>query len=138
MVSRELIRLKKSVWKRGSVYHPPDSHTVRIPFRFHLPSGPHILPSVIRNEWHDVVSIMYCVEVCAPSSAPFVAEYRRIRQQLVVVSRGDPTLCASVESSRGLEGGPTWKIALSEQRMRRGLWGEYSTARVEVRMLLCV
>ncbi|KAM5537692.1 hypothetical protein V8D89_008641 [Ganoderma adspersum] len=131
-VSRELIHLRKSIWKRGSTYYPPDSHILRIPFRFHLPSGPHTLPSVIRNEWHDVVSIMYYVEVTALRPATFFANNKRVRERLVVVSRGHPTLCASIRSLKGLEGGLTWKMAHTEHQMRRGLWEEYSTARVEL------
>ena len=133
--SRELIHLTQSIWTRGSAYPPPDSHILRIPFRFHLPLDPKILPSVSWHEWHDSVSISYHVEVTGlrPTTL-FANDKRRIRARLAVVSRGDPSLCASIRSlGRQLESGVTWKTAHREKKVRRGMWGEYATARVEVR-----
>ncbi|KAM5542523.1 hypothetical protein V8D89_003982 [Ganoderma adspersum] len=129
---QELVSVKQSLWKRGSAYPPPGSHILRVPFRFHLPSDPKIVPSVFWNEWHHFVSIVYYVEVSALRSKTFFADDKKIRERLVVVSRGDPILCAHIRSLNELDGGPTWKAAHTEQPMRRGLWGEYSTARVEV------
>ena len=125
---RELIFLKKSLWTRGSAYPPPDSHVLRLPFRFHLPADPKILPSVF---W-DYVVITYYVEAIALRPRTFFAIDKRIRERLAVVSRGDPTLCASIRSLGEMQGGPTWKRVHKEKQVRRGMWGEYSTARVEV------
>ncbi|KAM5542524.1 hypothetical protein V8D89_003983 [Ganoderma adspersum] len=133
--SRELIHLMQSIWKRGSAYPPPDSHILRIPFRFHLPSDPKILPSVSWHEWRDSVSISYYVEVTALRPTTLFANDKRIRGRLAVVSRGDPALCASIRSLRrqlDSEGGLMWKTVHNEKKVRRGLWGEYATARVEL------
>ncbi|KAI1791031.1 hypothetical protein LXA43DRAFT_1061632 [Ganoderma leucocontextum] len=131
---RDLVSLKQSLWKRGSAYPPPDSHVLRLPFRFRLPSGPEILPSVSWDEWRDHVTISYCAEAIALRPTTFFANDKRIRKSLAVVSRGDPTLCASIRSltAAKLGGGPTWKTVHKEKQMRRGIWGEYSTARVEL------
>lgn len=109
-----------------------------MPFRFHLPSDPNILPSVFWIESHDGVSIVYYIEVTALRPKKFFADDRRFRERLVVVSRGDPSLCASIRSLKNSEweGGPTWKAAHTKEQIRRGLWGEYSTVTVEVRILL--
>ena len=129
---RELIFLKKSLWTRGSAYPPPDSHVLRLPFRFHLPADPKILPSVF---W-DYVVITYHVEAVALRPQTFFANDKRIRKRLAVVSRGDPALCASIRSLGEVQGGPTWKTVHKEKQVRRGIWGEHSTARVEVRLIL--
>ncbi|PIL37737.1 hypothetical protein GSI_01431 [Ganoderma sinense ZZ0214-1] len=131
---QELVSLRTSLWKRGSAYPPPGSHVLRLPFRFRLPSDPKLLPSIPSNAGSESASIKYYVEVIAHRpTVLFGAEDKTMRRQLTVVSRGDPGLCASIRSLRGLsaEGGPTWKTVHKEKKMRRGIWGEYSTARVE-------
>ncbi|PIL37730.1 hypothetical protein GSI_01424 [Ganoderma sinense ZZ0214-1] len=116
-----LLGVKTSVWKRGSTYPPSDSHILRVPFRFHLPSDPRILPSVHWTEWHDFVSIVYYVEATALRPTTLFGSEKKIREQLVVVPRGDPSLCTSIRSLGNLEGGPMWKTAHKEQQMRRGI-----------------
>ncbi|KAM5542521.1 hypothetical protein V8D89_003980 [Ganoderma adspersum] len=130
--SRQLIHLKISIWKRGSAYPPPDSHVLRLPFSFPLPSDSKILPSVSWDEWRNYVTVSYHVEAVALRPRTLFAGDKKIRESLAVVSRGDPSLCASIRSLGELEGGPTWKTVHKEKQMRRGIWGEYSTARVEL------
>ncbi|PIL37727.1 hypothetical protein GSI_01421 [Ganoderma sinense ZZ0214-1] len=131
--SRQLIHEKKSLWKRGSAYPtPPDSHVLRLPFNFHLPLDPKILPSVSWDEWRNYVMVSYHIEAIALRPRTLFSGDKRIRESLAVVSRGDPSLCESIRALGEPEGGPTWKTVHEEKQMRRGLWGEYSIARVEL------
>ena len=87
------------------------------------------------DEWRDYVTVSYHVEAIALRPRTLFAGDKKIREWLTVVSRGDPSLCESIRALREPEGGPTWKMVHKEKQMRRGIWGEYSTARVEVRII---
>ncbi|KAI1782552.1 hypothetical protein LXA43DRAFT_1142960 [Ganoderma leucocontextum] len=130
--THELVSLKQSLWERGSAYPPPDSHVLHLPFRFCLPSEPKILPSVCWRDGYDEVVVSYYAEAISLRPTPSSANSRQFRESLTVVSRGDPSLRVSIRTLGQTEGGPMWKTAHRETRMRRGLWGEYCTARVEL------
>ncbi|KAI1791025.1 hypothetical protein LXA43DRAFT_448948 [Ganoderma leucocontextum] len=130
--THELVSLTQSLWKRGAAYPPPDSHVLHLPFRFCLPSGPEILPSVCWREGDDEVAVTYYAEAIGLRPTSSSANSRQVRESLTVVSRGDPSLRVSIRSLGRTEGGLAWKTAHRETRMRRGLWGEYCTARVEL------
>ncbi|KAI0364559.1 hypothetical protein BV20DRAFT_1125540 [Pilatotrama ljubarskyi] len=134
ITDRETIRLVRddaSLWARGTAYPPPGSDTLRVPFRFQLP--PHLPPSFQYRGATASASVMYSITAVGvrPGTLSF---NRRIRQPLAIVQKDDgPGIIARKQlatlAATGEE--PSWRTELKEEKIRRGLWGDYAT--VEVR-----
>ncbi|KAI0364602.1 hypothetical protein BV20DRAFT_1125507 [Pilatotrama ljubarskyi] len=125
-----LVRDDVSLWARGTAYPPPGSDTLRIPFRLQLP--PQLPPSFQYRGPAENASVMYSVTAVGVRPGAFSFN-RRIRQPLAIVQKDDgPGIRAREElaaiAATGAE--PSWRTEWKEEKMRRGLWGDYSTAEV--------
>ncbi|KAI0355529.1 hypothetical protein OH77DRAFT_1521078 [Trametes cingulata] len=122
-----LVRDDVSIWTRGTVYPLPGSDVLRIPFRLQLP--PDLPPSFhYRGPGRSAV-IMYSVTAVGVRPGTFHFN-RRVRQPLVLVQKDDGAGIKAKEqlaalASRRAE--PTWRTWLQEEKIRRGLWGDYAT-----------
>ncbi|EJF62125.1 hypothetical protein DICSQDRAFT_169156 [Dichomitus squalens LYAD-421 SS1] len=135
---REIISLKRELWYRGSASPLPGEYKLRLPFRFHIPAEPYILPSMYFDELKDHVRVLYSVIVTGVR--PWTPHLNRIiRRPLAVVSKGNPKLMNKllnvsrpVTPSDGSSSSTKWRRAFKERQVRRGLFGEHSAARVEL------
>ncbi|KAL1944375.1 hypothetical protein VTO73DRAFT_3560 [Trametes versicolor] len=117
------------LWRRGDVYPPPGSDTLRFPFRFQL--KPDLPPSFKFASISRKASILYAISAVGVRPGTFNSNYR-VRVPLAIVP-ADPagvlireklSAMLSVESEVG------WRTEWNEAKIRRGLWGEYSTVQV--------
>ncbi|KAI0355530.1 hypothetical protein OH77DRAFT_1425040 [Trametes cingulata] len=129
-----LVRDDASIWTRGTVYPLPGSDTLRVPFCLQLP--PDLPPSFHYRAGDKSASIMYSVTAVGVRPGAFHFN-RRVRQPLALVQKADGAGIKAREelatlASTGAE--PTWRTGSQEEKIRRGLWGDYAT--VEVRCLI--
>ncbi|KAK7057660.1 hypothetical protein R3P38DRAFT_1182900 [Favolaschia claudopus] len=119
---------KRTLWQRGSAFPPPGSHILSCPFHFTLPADSP--PSFHCEGYHRHATITYSVEVVGHRPGLFRMN-RNIRRPLSVVPAASPAQLLATESLRqGWTGKHTdWT---AEKKMRQGIWGEYSHARVKI------
>ncbi|KAI0328202.1 hypothetical protein GY45DRAFT_1018697 [Cubamyces sp. BRFM 1775] len=128
-----LVRENQSIWSRGSgVYAAPGSDILRIPFRLQLP--PDLPPSFHYNMFPVEASIKYSLTAVGVRQGLFHLN-RNVRMPLAVVPKDSvgireleklPT-SASGHAHDYVHMRTLWK----EDKIRRGLWGDYATVRVE-------
>ncbi|KAI0364608.1 hypothetical protein BV20DRAFT_974262 [Pilatotrama ljubarskyi] len=126
-----LVRDDASLWARGTAYPPPGSDTLRIPFRLQLP--PQLPPSFHYSGVSKLASVMYSVTAVGVRPGAFSLN-RRVRQPLAIIPKEDGHGVRAREQLATLAATrvePSWRTQRQEEKMRRGLWGDYST--VEVR-----
>ncbi|KAI0355531.1 hypothetical protein OH77DRAFT_1425041 [Trametes cingulata] len=125
----QLVRVDASLWTRGSAYPPPGSDIIRIPFCLQLPAG--LPPSFQYNSRQKKGSVMYSFTAVGVRPGAFQFN-RRIRQPLAVVQKDDVGMSVREQltalASAGAE--QSWKIQTREEKIRRGLWGDYATVNV--------
>ncbi|KAJ7503134.1 hypothetical protein B0H11DRAFT_619688 [Mycena galericulata] len=120
-----LVRLDQSLWKQGSSFPEPGSHIVSCPFQFKLPEN---LPPSFHCAQSSRGSISYSLEVVGDRPGLFRLN-RRIRRLISVVPAASPAQMLVKESLRqGWTG--NWKDIKAEEKLRQGIWGDYSNARV--------
>ncbi|KAI0364610.1 hypothetical protein BV20DRAFT_974265 [Pilatotrama ljubarskyi] len=125
-----LVRDDASVWARGTVYPPPGSDIIRLPFRLQLPPG--LPPSFYYSARPATASVIYSLTAVGVRPGAFKSN-RRIQQPLAVVQRDD--VGANVREQlaalavTGAE--PPWRTEAKEKKMRRGMWGDYATVNVQ-------
>ncbi|TBU44365.1 hypothetical protein BD309DRAFT_40979 [Dichomitus squalens] len=90
------------LWSKGSAYPPPGLDIFRLPFRFHLPEG--IPPSFHYSKWYPDIG----------GSVVYVLETTGVREGLLKVNKRIPTPI----------------VVTPRDEIRKGIWGEYATARV--------
>ncbi|KAI0741772.1 hypothetical protein C8Q80DRAFT_1110257 [Daedaleopsis nitida] len=122
----KLVRLTgedTSLWSRGGAYPQPGSHTLRCPFKFTLP--PEVPPS-----FH-YASRSYGANVRYSVTAVGVRKGRRInkRHQVTFAVLPLDKVGARIKAAGETHG---WKKFNREERIRKGLFGEYSKVEVEL------
>ena len=122
----DLIREDLSLWRPGSAYPQPDTHILKLPFRFVLPAS---LPPSYQHEgfqWEGTVG--YALEAVGVRSG--LHFNRRILLSF-------PLLPADIQGGQlraALSTGWTgaWRAIEKKDEIRRGIWGEYSHVQVTV------
>ncbi len=124
-----LIYSNLSVWSHGSEYPAPGSDILRLPFCFRLPDT--LPPSLQYHGFQKSASVLYSVTAVGVRPGTFQMN-RRIRAPLVIL----PTDQLGMQVRRTIPSA-RFRTICAEEKMRRGLWGDYATARVEVRLFQC-
>lgn len=127
-----LVRDDASVWSQGGAYPPPGSNTIRIPFRFLLP--PDLPPSFHYSRYGRKGAVRYAVTAVGTRPSTFSLN-RRVHAPFAIIPKDTPQGVALREklallAATGAE--CEWQKERKEEKMRRGLWGDYATAQVEV------
>ncbi|KAJ7032777.1 hypothetical protein C8F04DRAFT_1106511 [Mycena alexandri] len=116
------------LWARESASLDSDHHTLTLPFEFKLPEN---LPSSFHCWWiYRHATIGYSLEVVG-ERAGFHRWNRRIRRLISVVPGASEKQLLAKESLRQGWNGP-WQDFANEEKLRQGLWGHYSHARVRL------
>ncbi|KAF8186127.1 hypothetical protein K438DRAFT_1973494 [Mycena galopus ATCC 62051] len=119
---------KFALWDQGTAYPEPGSHVLSLPFQFQLAEN---LPSSFHCwGYHRHANISYSLEVVGDRTR-FFRLNRRIRRLISVVPAASQEQLLAKETLRQGWKGP-WRDITHEDKLRRGIWGEYSHARVKV------
>jgi len=126
----ELINFGKSLWERGTAFPNPGSHVLVLPFQFKLPDN--LPPSFHLSVLHHEAVISYTLEVVG-SRPGLLRRDRIIRKIFPVLPAASPAqILAKSSLKQGWDG--AWRTIFLEQKMRYGLWGDYSHAGAEVKI----
>ncbi|OJT10309.1 hypothetical protein TRAPUB_13177 [Trametes pubescens] len=129
----ELARDDASIWCLGGAYPMPGSDTLRIPFRLQLPSD--VPPSFHYDRHSRKGAIRYAITAVGTRSGALHLN-RRARVSLAVVPKD--AMGVGIREKFALmaaTGTDTeWRTERREEKMRRGLWGDYATAQVELQV----
>ncbi|RPD55785.1 hypothetical protein L226DRAFT_431468, partial [Lentinus tigrinus ALCF2SS1-7] len=119
--SLPLIHSSLNLWTQGSAYPPPGTDILHLPFRFRLPDS--LPPSF---HYHTGVTSAY--ELIAVGVRPGMFQFnRRLCMPLAVVPKD--TMGERLRDSMASLG---WRKGEKVEKIRKGLWGDYSTVQVEV------
>ncbi|KAI0087757.1 hypothetical protein BDY19DRAFT_953036 [Irpex rosettiformis] len=125
----QLIHDTISLWQQGNdVYPPPDSHILRLPFRFTLP--PNLPPSCEFNGYQKSGTIGYFVQVVGKRDMLHLD--KRVLIAFPVVQRDSEGAQLREAFLAGWQG--PWKTLGGQRDIRRGIWGEYSNAKISLVM----
>ncbi|KAJ7876081.1 hypothetical protein B0H14DRAFT_2342939 [Mycena olivaceomarginata] len=124
-----LFNTKFSLWDRGAAFPAPGSHILPCTFQFLLPET--LPPSFhcdvgIPPESYRKATISYALEVEGKRDGLYRIN-RRIRRLISVVPAASQEQPLTRESLRQGWNGP-WKSFTQEEKLRKGIWGEYSRA----------
>ena len=120
-----LVREDANLWTRGdNLYPAAGSDTLRVPFSFSLP--PQLPPSFQFRRMGESGTIRYSLTAVGVRKG-FLNLNKKHCQPLAVLPRDQ--LGAQIKSESATH---TWKPFSKEELMRRGLWGDYAKATVEV------
>ncbi|RPD67562.1 hypothetical protein L226DRAFT_529889 [Lentinus tigrinus ALCF2SS1-7] len=119
-----LIHSSLDLWTQGSAYPPPGTDILHLPFRFRLPDT--LPPSF---HYHTRVTSAYVLyELAAVGVRPGMFQFnRRLRMPLAVVPKD--TMGGRLRDSMSSLG---WRKGEKVEKIRKGLWGDYSTVQVEL------
>ena len=130
----ETIRLAhedRALWARSSGTYPPaGSDMLRIPFSFTLPSQ--LPPSFQYRGIGQSGTIRYALTAVGVRKG-LLSLNKRHCHPLAVVPKDQ--LGKRLKADLAVHG---WKTFSKEERIRKGLWGEYSKVTVEVRLAFCL
>ncbi|KAJ6582159.1 hypothetical protein B0H19DRAFT_1061605 [Mycena capillaripes] len=119
------------LWDQEATYSEPDSHVLSFPFQFqfpdNLPPSFHHSTSYSAEPCH--ANISYSLEVLGHRTR-FFRLNRRIRRLISVVPAASQEQLLAKEVLRQGWNGP-WRDITHEEKLRRGIWGDYSHARVK-------
>jgi hypothetical protein len=122
----DLVRENVSLWRKGSAYPPPDSHILKLPFRFVLPNS--LPPSCQHSGFRWEGTIGYVLEVVGERPAlHFNHRVLRSFPVLPVDSQG-----ASIASALSAGWTGRWNTYEHKNEIRRGIWGDYSHVQATV------
>ncbi|KAF7296023.1 Arrestin-N domain-containing protein [Mycena kentingensis (nom. inval.)] len=126
--SIQLFHVKFPLWTQGTVYPDAGQHTLSIPFQWTLPVN--LPPSFHCEAYHRNGTVAYSLEVVGQRAGMFRFN-RRIRRVLQIVPAALPHQLAIKESlMQGWTG--QWKSYSKEDKLRRGIWGDYAHARARL------
>ncbi|KAI8989923.1 hypothetical protein BD414DRAFT_460256 [Trametes punicea] len=133
MTLREVIPLvhdDASLWTLGSVYPPPGSDTLRIPFRLQLPLD--LPPSFSYAGLGRTASVRYSLTAVGTRPGTFHFN-RRVRVPLAIVQKDTAGVRVREKLQDMTVGlGYPWRTMRREEKIRRGLWGDYATVQVQL------
>ncbi|KAK7057663.1 arrestin-N domain-containing protein [Favolaschia claudopus] len=125
-----LFNEKLTLWERGTTFPPPGSHILPCSFQFTLPdTAP---PSFHCEAYHRKATISYALEVVGRRPGLFRFN-RNIRRPISVIPAASQAQLLVTESLRqGWSG--RYRNWTNEEKLRQGIWGDYSHARVELKI----
>ncbi|KAJ7104571.1 hypothetical protein C8R43DRAFT_1166199 [Mycena crocata] len=126
----ELIDSGKSLWERGTAFPNPGTHVLVLPFQFKLPDD--LPPSFHLSVLHHEATISYTIEVVGGRPG-LLRRDRQIRKVFTVLPAASPEQILAKAMLKQGWGGP-WRTVSAEQKMRPGIWGDYSHARAQVKI----
>ncbi|KAJ7125252.1 hypothetical protein C8R44DRAFT_782710 [Mycena epipterygia] len=119
-----LIHSNLSLWKQGAAFPEPGSHIIACPFRFQLPAD--LPPSFHCSIMAFRGEVSYSLEVVGERPGLFRSN-RHIRRLISVVPPASQKQLLARESlMQGWSG--SWKHVKQEEKLRQGIWGDYSHA----------
>ncbi|KAI0650969.1 hypothetical protein C8Q79DRAFT_1007179 [Trametes meyenii] len=122
----------QSLWSRGSAQYPSGSRTVRVPFRLEVPldAPPSFKYSSLMKNGSG--SIRYAVTAVGVRPGALHVN-RRARVTLALVPKDLVGLSVRERLSALGDGQISqWRTESKEEKIRRGLWGDYSTVQVQL------
>ena len=123
----QLIHDTKSLWHQGSdLYPPPDSHILRLPFKFALPS--HLPPSCDFTGYQKSGTIGYFVEVVGKRDLLHMD--KRVLIAFPVIQQDTEGAQLKELFMNGWQG--SWRTIGGQRDIRRGIWGDYANVKVTV------
>ncbi|KAJ7655367.1 hypothetical protein B0H17DRAFT_1099100 [Mycena rosella] len=126
-----LIHTNLPLWSQGIAFPEPGSHILSCSFQFLLPES--LPPSFHCWGWHRNATISYSLEVVG-ERVGFFRMNRRIRRPLSVIPAASQSQLLAKESLKQGWNGPWRDYICQEQKLRQGIWGDYSHARVKLKM----
>lgn len=125
----EVVHENISVWTRASAYPAPATNILKLPFQFRLPID--CYPSAHYQGWYKAGMVGYSVEAVGVRKGFLHANRRAVH--------AFPALPGDLEGMQNralLRGGwvGPWKSIERTKQIRRGLWGAYSSVRVEMKI----
>lgn len=123
-----------SLWTRGAenaLYPPPGSDVLRIPFHFTLPDN--LPPSFHWTTIDESATIRYALTAVGVRKGLLNFD-RKYVTPLAVLPKDDIGVRVKEGSERGEV--HAWRTQKKEERIRKGLWGDYAKVEVEVRRSL--
>ncbi len=124
-----LVRDDLSIWSRGGAYPPPGSNTLRVPFSFTLPEQ--LPPSFHVRKFDPKGDVRYSLSAVGVRKGLLNLNKRHV-VPLAILPKDE--LGAELKAAHATHG---WKTFQKEDRIRKGLWGDYSKVHVEVRVVSC-
>ncbi|KAJ7684747.1 hypothetical protein DFH06DRAFT_17571 [Mycena polygramma] len=122
----EVLRADASLWTQGG----PQTGVLNLPFQFYLPDN--LPPSFHCSVLNRKGIVSYAVEVVADRPGIFKMN-RRITNLFSLVPAAAPQDIVFQQSLfQGWSG--EWKAVVHEDRIRRGIWGEYSIVKTKLVM----
>ncbi|KAJ7702410.1 hypothetical protein B0H17DRAFT_1044255 [Mycena rosella] len=123
----EVVRADASLWTQGI---GPETGVLSLPFQFHLPVG--LPPSFHCSVTDSKGIISYAIEVVADRPGIFKVN-RRIASVFSLVPPATPQDLVFQQSLlQGWSG--DWKAVIHEDKVRRGIWGDYSIVKTKLVM----
>ncbi|RDX43198.1 hypothetical protein OH76DRAFT_1361524 [Lentinus brumalis] len=122
-----LFDLSRMLWTYGSEYPPRDSDILRLFFRFQLPDD--IPPSLLdRAGPGGTAGVMYSLTTVAVRAGGSTRPWTK-HTPIVIVPRDNvsPLLTQSL-----VTGAFAWRTVHKSKQVRRALWGDYATVRIEL------
>ncbi|KAJ7125248.1 hypothetical protein C8R44DRAFT_135090 [Mycena epipterygia] len=120
-----LVHSNLSLWKQGGALPEARSHILACPFRFQLPEN--LPPSFHCSGNSRSGAVSYSLEVVGDRPGLFRSNHRIRRLISVVPAASQSQLLAKESLMQGWSG--PWKDIKREEKMRQGIWGDYSHAR---------
>ncbi|KAJ7072747.1 hypothetical protein C8F01DRAFT_1076633 [Mycena amicta] len=124
----QLFHQKTPLWTQGSAYPEPGSHMLSLPFEFTLPNS--LPPSFHCASSNRHATIGYSLEIVGDRPGLFRFN-RRIRRAISIVPAATPAQLLTKELLLQSWSGP-YKTYAREEKLRRGIWGDYSHVRARV------
>ncbi|KAI0688328.1 hypothetical protein BC835DRAFT_1373087 [Cytidiella melzeri] len=118
-----------SLWQQSSsVYPPPDSHVLRLPFHFILPHN--LPPSCEFTGFAEQGIVAYFIEVVGRRGALHLD--KRILCPISVMQSSSPGALLRASIRAGWQG--PWKVREDQKEIRRGIWGDYAHVKMTLVM----
>ncbi|KAJ6497531.1 hypothetical protein C8R45DRAFT_983269 [Mycena sanguinolenta] len=118
---------KIRLWDRGTTFPAPGSHILPCDFEFLLPEN---LPASFHCETHHQrATISYGIEIIGQRTG-FHRTNRRIRRLFSVIPAASLSQLDQNSLRHGWHG--RWKDFTQEEKLRHGIWGDYSHARAKL------
>ncbi|KAI0328198.1 hypothetical protein GY45DRAFT_1326611 [Cubamyces sp. BRFM 1775] len=129
----DLVQDSVTPWVNGTMYPPPGQDILRIPFRMSLP--PKLPPNFEYHALGKEAYVRYAlVAVCERSSSAGVLQRDRNIYIPLAVAQRDKLGTATKEKLEAISAGriDAWRTHRVEEKIRKGLWGDYATVRVNL------
>ncbi|RPD55390.1 hypothetical protein L227DRAFT_510130 [Lentinus tigrinus ALCF2SS1-6] len=121
-----LAELSRVLWTYGSQYPPPDSDILRLFFSFQLPDD--IPPSFLDSGSGGASAVLYSITTTGVRPGALAKPWKQYTP-IMVVSRDE---ASSILTQPLHSPDFTWRTEHKEKKVRKGLWGDYATVKIEV------